>query len=124
MKRVLILLLALFALLLAACAEEEEAPAARTATALVAEGEAVSFDTEDGITIRGHLFGDGDTAGSDHRDLISASVLDQRPVDIAEHIAHVTRIRLCLLATRAVGDDLDHLGTLACQINHPARCVG
>jgi pimeloyl-ACP methyl ester carboxylesterase len=68
--------LLLGALLLAACAEEEEAavaptvapeataPPAATATVAVAEGEgeAVSFDTEDGITIRGHLFGSGDTA--------------------------------------------------------------
>lgn len=65
---------ALFALLLMACAEDQEAPAAptvppgatappaATATAPVAEGEAVSFDTEDGVTIRGHLFGTGDTA--------------------------------------------------------------
>ena len=75
MKRVLIPLLAFLALLLAACAEEEEGPAAPTvapeatappaATATiapVAEGEAVSFNTEDGVTIRGYLFGTGETA--------------------------------------------------------------
>jgi pimeloyl-ACP methyl ester carboxylesterase len=74
MKRVLIPLLALLALLLVACGEEEEAPAAptvppeatappaATATAPVAEGEAVSFETEDGVAIRGYLFGSGDTA--------------------------------------------------------------
>lgn len=71
MKRLLVPLLAL-ALLLAACAEEEEAPAAPTlppgattppaATATAAPEEAVSFATEDGVTIHGHLFGTGETA--------------------------------------------------------------
>jgi alpha/beta superfamily hydrolase len=74
-KRVLIPFLALLTLALAACAGEEEeapvtptvppvatAPPAATATVPAALEEAVSFVTEDGTTIRGHLFGAGDTA--------------------------------------------------------------
>jgi alpha/beta superfamily hydrolase len=75
MKRVLIPFLALLTLALTACAGEEEeapvtptvppvatAPPAATATVPAALEEAVSFVTEDGTTIRGHLFGAGDTA--------------------------------------------------------------
>ncbi len=63
MRRVLPPFLVLVAvLLLVACGEEEGAPGAATATAPVGEGEAVSFETEDGVTIRGYIFGEGDTA--------------------------------------------------------------
>jgi pimeloyl-ACP methyl ester carboxylesterase len=57
-RRALLLFAALAATILVSCGEgDEETP---TPAAGVSEG--VSFQTEDGLTIRGHLFGDGDTA--------------------------------------------------------------
>lgn len=62
MRRALIPFVAFLALLLAACGGGEEAVAPTATAPAVAGSEAVSFLTEDGITIRGHLFGSGETA--------------------------------------------------------------
>jgi dienelactone hydrolase len=58
-NRALLLFVAVAAIVFLSCAgdDEEETP-----TPAPAASESVSFQTEDGLTIRGHLFGDGETA--------------------------------------------------------------
>lgn len=56
MLRRLLFLFAILSLMQVACGDDEETPAATPAAS-----EAASFDASDGVTLRGHLFGEGDT---------------------------------------------------------------
>jgi len=64
MMRRALFLIAILGLILAACGGgKEEAPATPTVSgspAATVSSQAVSFQTADGVTIRGHLFGDGE----------------------------------------------------------------
>ncbi len=56
-RRYLFLLVAVLGLILAACGDDEEKP---HPTPSSGESQAVSFQTADGLTIHGHLFGSGE----------------------------------------------------------------
>ncbi len=58
MLRKALFLLAVLGLILAACGDDEDEPQPTPAGGV---SQAVSFPTADGLTIHGHLFGDGDT---------------------------------------------------------------